>query len=67
MDIPSPSERKDIKTETGEFVNLIFAEVRDERAVKKTISIQKWHDEKIAEDGLSLSRFVQDKLTERYA
>ena len=65
--IPVPTEYKKIKIKTGEFVNLIRVEIKDERAVRKTISIQKWQDDKITEDGLSLSRFVQDKLSERYA
>lgn len=64
--IPAPSDHKELKVDASDFVNLIRAELKDERAVKKTISIQKWQDEMIAEDGLSLSRFVQDKLTERY-
>ncbi len=63
--IPSASDLKNIKTETDEFVNLIRAEVRDNHAVKRTVSIPKWMDDRVAEAGLSLSRVLQDALKDR--
>ena len=63
--IPAASHLGDIKTEQGEFVNLIRAEVKDSRAVKRTVSIPKWMDDKVSESGLSLSRVLQDALKER--
>ena len=49
----------------GEFVNLVRAEVKDGRAVKRTVSIPKWMDEKVSASGLSLSRVLQDALSQR--
>jgi len=65
------AERKDvssfqsIKTGDGEFVNLILAMLRDSRAVKRTVSIPKWMDEKAIKSGLSLSRILQNALNEK--
>lgn len=65
QEIPSASDWKKITTEADEFVNLIRAEVRDNHAVKRTVSIPKWMDDKVIESGLSLSRVLQDALKER--
>lgn len=65
QEIPSASDWKEITTEADEFVNLIRAEVRDNHAVKRTVSIPKWMDDKVIESGLSLSRVLQDALKER--
>jgi antitoxin HicB len=67
QELPSPSPAKKIKTTNGDFVNLIRAEVRDARAVKRTVSIPKWMDDKVIQSGLSLSRVLQDALGERLA
>ena len=66
-EIPDASPVKKIKTSKGDFVNLIRAEVKDAKAVKRTVSIPKWMDEKVAQSGLSLSRVLQDALQERLA
>ncbi len=63
--IPAPSGLQDVETETGEFANLIRADVKDNRAVRRTVSIPKWMDDKVSESGLSLSRVLQDALKER--
>lgn len=65
MEIPAPSDLKVIETEPEEFVNLIRADTKDGRAVKRTVSIPKWMDDRVAETGLSLSRVLQDALKER--
>jgi len=65
--IPSASPPQKIKTSRGDFVNLICAEVRDAKAVKRTVSIPKWMDDKVIRSGLSLSRVLQDALGERLA
>ena len=65
LEIPAASALEDIKTSSGELVNLICAEVKDARAVKRTVSIPKWMDDKVAQSGLSLSRVLQDALVER--
>lgn len=63
--IPSASNFESIKTAQGDFVNLIRADVKDSRAVKRTVSIPKWMDDKVIEYGFSLSRVLQDALKEK--
>lgn len=63
--IPSASRQHLVETEQGEFVNLIRADVKDGRAVKRTVSIPKWMDDQVSESGLSLSRVLQDALKDR--
>lgn len=65
ISFPSARNLNSIKTEDGEFVNLIRAELKDNRAVRRTVSIPKWMDEKVSEAGLSLSRILQDALKEK--
>jgi predicted RNase H-like HicB family nuclease len=65
QDIPAPSNLSEVETAQREFANLIRADVKDGRAVKRTVSIPKWMDEKVSEAGLSLSRVLQDALKER--
>ena len=65
--IPSASPAKKIKTTNSDFVNLICAEVKATRSVKRTVSIPKWMDDKVIQSGLSLSRVLQDALGERLA
>jgi predicted RNase H-like HicB family nuclease len=63
--IPKASSVQEVKTSADEFVNLICADVKDGRAVKRTVSIPKWMDDKVVQSGLSLSRVLQDALSER--
>lgn len=65
LEIPQSSSLDDIETEAGEFVNLVRADVKDGRAVRRTVSIPKWMDERVSETGLSLSRVLQDALQQR--
>ena len=65
MEIHAPSGVNSTPREGNEFVSLISAEIKDNRAVRRTISLPKWLDEKAAESGLSLSRVLQDALKER--
>jgi len=67
QEIPSASPSQKIKPSNGDFVNLICAEVRDTKAVKRTVSIPKWMDDKAIQSDLSLSRVLQDALWERLA
>jgi hypothetical protein len=64
-EIPKASPVENVKKSKAEFVNLICAEVKDARAVKRTVSIPKWMDDKVTQSGLSLSRVLQDALSER--
>jgi predicted RNase H-like HicB family nuclease len=72
--IPKASSLYDKTNGEGEFVNLIRAEGKkvaacaaSERAVKRTVSIPKWMDDQVSRSGLSLSRVLQDALSERLA
>ena len=63
------SGRKSLPTvdsyEQGEFVNLVRAELKDNRAVRRTVSIPKWMYDAATGANLSLSRVLQDALKER--
>lgn len=62
---PAPSRPQDVAVEAAEFVNLIRADVKDNRAVRRTVSIPKWMDDQVSAAGLSLSRVLQDALKDR--
>ena len=64
--LPHATDMKSIGASNGEFVNLIRADVRDNRAVKRTVSIPKWMDDRVAESKISLSRVLQDTLSQRF-
>lgn len=63
--MPPASRMEDTNCEPGEFVNLVRAIVRDDRAVRRTVSLPKWLDDQVSAAGLSLSRVLQDALKER--
>ncbi len=63
--LPEASNLEHLEVDQGEFPSLIRAEIKDNRAVKRTVSIPKWMDDKVIESGLSLSRVLQDALRER--
>ena len=63
--LPCASGIGDIAAPENGFVNLVCAELKSKRAVKRTVSIPQWMDDKVAESGLSLSRVLQDALAER--
>ena len=64
-EVPDPSKPSDISIGDDSFVNMVYADLRDKRAVKRTVSIPKWLDERASEAGLSLSRILQDALKAR--
>jgi len=63
--VPNPTDIKKINVNGNEFVSLIRANIKDGRAVKRTVSLPKWMDEKVTENGLSLSRVLQDALASK--
>ncbi len=63
--IPAPSRPQAIPVQGDEFVNLIRANVKDGRAVRRTVSLPKWMDDQVAAAGLSLSKVLQDALEAR--
>ena len=66
QEFPEASNVKDIRVNSNEFLNLVHAEPKDGRAVKRTISIPKWMDDRVTDSGLSLSRVLQDALTQKF-
>jgi predicted RNase H-like HicB family nuclease len=65
QNIPQASSIDAIQAGTGEFINFIRVDVKDERAVKRTVSIPRWMDDEVIKAGLSLSRVLQDALTNK--
>ena len=65
QDLPVPSDMHSIPVEKNEFINLTCANVKDGRAVKRTVSIPKWMDDGAAKSNLSLSRVLQDARRDR--
>lgn len=66
MDIPKSNLFASIPLEKNEFVNLIRVELKENRAVKRTISLPKWMDDMAIQNNLSLSKVLQEALTERF-
>ena len=64
--LPHATDIRSVTVNNGEFVNLVCADVRDNRAVKRTVSIPKWMDDKVSESRLSLSRVLQDALSQKF-
>jgi len=58
---------EDVQPTGGEFTCYIYADVKEGRAVKRTVSIPKELDDKSIELGLSLSRVLQDALNDKIA
>jgi len=67
LEIPIASSLEDIKISNDKLVNLICTNVKNAKAVKRTVSIPKWMDDKVALTGLSLSKVLQDALSEKFA
>lgn len=63
--IPNASDIKSIIPLENQFINLVRAELRDNRAVRRTVSIPGWLDAKAADAGISLSKVLQDALKEK--
>lgn len=64
--LPEPSPLASITVEKEEFVNFVCINYKENRAVKRTVSIPKWMDDLVIESGLSLSRILQDALKQRF-
>jgi len=63
--LPDASPLYSITVGANEFVNLTRVEIKSGRSVKRTVSIPEWQAEKADQAGLSLSRILQDALTDR--
>ena len=64
-EIPEASTLGTLEVNENEFANLIRANIKDGRAVRRTVSIPKWMDDAVSEAGLSLSKVLQDALKTR--
>lgn len=67
LGLEPPSRYEDVRCGDGEFVNLVRAVVKDNLAVKRTVSLPKWMDEQAQKAKLSLSKVLQEALTEKLA
>jgi len=65
--IPAASSIKRIRVIGEEFTTLVHVTINESRAVKRTVSIPKWMDEKAIDSGISLSRILQDALSKKFA
>lgn len=63
--IPEPGDIKNIRPSSNQFANLVRAKIRDNRAVRRTVSIPGWLDVKATDAGISLSKVLQDALKEK--
>jgi predicted RNase H-like HicB family nuclease len=63
--VPKPSAPQTALLSQEEFSCLVRVDVKYGRAVKRTVSIPQWMDEKVSESGLSLSRVLQEALLEK--
>ena len=62
---PEATDIKSVTTSIKEFTTLICADIKDTHSVRRTVSIPSWMDTKATEAGLSLSRILQDALSQR--
>jgi len=67
-DIPKPSDIKDIKIQNG-FTMMVVADVRnmkkENKAVKKTLTIPKWLDREATSAHINFSGVLKEALIER--
>ncbi|GMO36992.1 MAG: type II toxin-antitoxin system HicB family antitoxin [Termitinemataceae bacterium] len=63
--IPKASAVEEIKVNNDEFVNFILTDIKDEKAVRRTVSIPKWMDTKVYEANISLSGVLQEALKKK--
>jgi len=63
--IPAASPAESVAHEKGEFVNLVRVELKDDHAVRRTVSIPQWLYDAATKANLSLSRVLQDALKAR--
>lgn len=70
IEIPGPSDIRDIKTSGDEFVSLIscdtieYRQFFDNKAVKKTLTIPSWLNKMSEQNGINFSAVLQRALKE---
>ncbi len=69
--IPSPSKKETVNVGNGEFVNYVAADTMayrkkfNNRAVKKTLTIPEWLNEKAVALNINFSQVLQEALMEQ--
>jgi predicted RNase H-like HicB family nuclease len=70
-EIPVPSEIKGLPLNSNEFASLIacdtikYRKLKNNRAVKKTLTIPQWLNEMASAKGLNFSQILQEALLQR--
>ena len=64
--IPDPTSPSGLVCRDGDFFTFVRVEVKDNRAVRRTVSLPKWMDDRAAAERLSLSRILQESLSQRF-
>jgi predicted RNase H-like HicB family nuclease len=73
LPVPPPSPLHALKPAPGCYVTLVdadperYAAERRNRAIRRTVSIPQWMDERAAQDHVSLSKVLQAALAEQFA
>ena len=63
--LPKSSPINSVKAPAKGFVNLVRADIRDNRAIRRSVSVPSWLDAKASDAGISLSKVLQEALKER--
>lgn len=63
--VPGATDIHCIEAPASGFVNFVSADIRDTRAVRRTVSLPKWMDDAASTAGVSLSKVLQDALASR--
>lgn len=65
-----PSNPKDILCDQNSFMTIITVDVdlaKEDKSVKKTLTIPKWLNEKAEKEGINFSKTLQEALVEKLA
>lgn len=70
-EIPKPSDAKELKVESNEFVTMIacdtveYRKFYDNKAVKKTLTVPNWMNTLAEKAGINFSQVLQEALTQK--
>ena len=67
IDLPEATNNDSHDLKHNEFINYIRVEIKNTRAVRRTVSIPKWLDEKAINENISLSGVLQEALNEKFS
>ncbi len=66
--LPKPTYPKDIKTDKNSFVTIISVDLdikKKDTAIKKTLTIPKWLNERAEKEHINFSKVLQEALVEK--